>query len=327
MRCRFDMRALGQFRISDCGLRLEVRQSEIRNPGYPLGAAIRNRRMLTGMTLVELLVVVAIIGLLVALLLPAVQAAREAARRSECQSNLRQLGVAMALHANAHRAFPVGCLGYRGDFTVTPPAPARFIAWNVPLLPYVDEQAVADSINTSLPSYHSVNKPAAATIVEIFLCPSTVVDPRRVDDPMRQTKGLWKGAAFTDFAGIYGVEGPTRQQTDAAAIQTLADNSLGALVYEEAIAPKQIVDGLSKTCALAETTVRRETESEWINGQNIFAQDESTPINHRRAAGNEVGSPHPGGASLAFCDGHVEFVAETIAQVSLNALLTRAGGE
>ena len=58
------------------------------------------------MTLVELLVVIAIIGVLVALLLPAIQAARESARRMQCQNNLRQIGVGLALHANAHEAFP-----------------------------------------------------------------------------------------------------------------------------------------------------------------------------------------------------------------------------
>jgi prepilin-type N-terminal cleavage/methylation domain-containing protein/prepilin-type processing-associated H-X9-DG protein len=272
-----------------------------------------------GMTLVELLVVLAIIGTLVTLVLPAVQMARESARRAQCQSNLRQLGIAMALHANARGAFPVGCIGYRPE---PPEQLPRSWSWNVQLLPFLERPALAESFDLSIPSAKPPNKAPAATIVAEFLCPSTT------ETDLRNPIGLWKGCAFTDYAGIYGVEGLGRNRADGdTSIQTVSDESLGICVYEEPVAPKRVLDGLAKTASIAETEVRRETESEWVSGQNIFAHDEATPINTRRQTGNEVGSPHPGGASVVFCDAHVEFVAESIEQDVLNAMLTRAGGE
>jgi prepilin-type N-terminal cleavage/methylation domain-containing protein len=67
----------------------------------------------TAFTLVELLIVIGIIGILVSLLLPAVQAAREGARKSQCQNNLKQIGLAVLNYEQANKQLPPGASGSR----------------------------------------------------------------------------------------------------------------------------------------------------------------------------------------------------------------------
>jgi prepilin-type N-terminal cleavage/methylation domain-containing protein len=281
-------------------------------------------------SLVELLVVLAIVSVLIALLLPAIEASRESARRSQCQNNLRQIGVAMTACVDRDRAFPIGCIGCKLNIIPGGAATAsqRFLSWNIQLLPLLDETALSRTIDSSIPSYQAANKPPAATVLNVFLCPSTTDDPKHpVDDLLHQTKGLWKGAAFSDYGGIYGIEGDGRNAPDPNATQWLNDESLGVMLYEEAVAPREITDGLSKTACVAETILRRQVESEWINGNTVFAQEASTPINVSSGLGNEIGSAHRGGAFLTFCDAHVQFVSDAAEQAVLNAMLTKAGGE
>jgi len=271
-------------------------------------------RFAKAFTLVELLVVVAIIGVLVALLLPAIQSARESARRSQCQNNLRQLGVAMALHANARGAFPVGCVrtGAAEDFS-----------WNARLLGYLEQPELAAGLNFSLPAYHPDNTKIGKVVLSVFLCPSTV------EPELTSQTSPWRGTAFTDYGGLYGVEGSGRNvdpNDPNPTGQTLREDSLGIALYDVAVQPKQVTDGLSKTACIAEFWKRRQSDTVWINGQNIFAQEQSTPVNGVGLA-KEIGSPHPNGAQLVFCDAHVEFVTESIDQRLLDAMLTRAGGE
>ena len=277
--------------------------------------ANRSRRpALRGFTLVELLVVVAIIGVLVALLLPAVQAARESSRRTSCSNNLRQQGLALIGFESVRRTLPIGCID-----CLEPPQ--RFHSWNSQILPWLEQGSLSKQLDFAVPSYQAPNIGAAAQTLDVFVCPSTL------EQDVASKSGLWRRAAFTDYGGLYGVEGEGRDALEDDNSQHLELPSLGVMVYDEPVSFRDVLDGLSQPAAIAEMKLRRRGECEWISGHNIFAQDQETPINSTSGLGNDVGSPHPGGAQVAFCDGHVAFLSEQMEQAALNALLTRAGEE
>src|SRR5688572_28391219 len=92
-----------------------------------------------GFTLVQLLVMIAIIGLLVALLMPAIQAAREAGRRAACSNNLKQIGLGIHNYHDIYGCFPPGAINF-GTCCST----ESYTSWPISLLPYI-EQGVLDA--------------------------------------------------------------------------------------------------------------------------------------------------------------------------------------
>jgi len=101
------------------------------------------RRSRLGFTLVELLVVIAIIGILVALLLPAIQAAREAARRTQCNNNLKNIGLALQNYHDTYKVFPMGATPARVGVTG---GPLMGPSWWYGILPFIEQRNIYDKI-------------------------------------------------------------------------------------------------------------------------------------------------------------------------------------
>ncbi len=120
-----------------------------------------------GMTLVEILVVIAIIALLMALLLPAVQAVRESGRRARCSNNLRQFGIALVAHHDRFNRLPANSK-WSGTGS------HRKGSFLVPLLPNIEQKAFHDQLNPSGDIVAQIQNSAGlrAAYIATMRCPS-----------------------------------------------------------------------------------------------------------------------------------------------------------
>ncbi len=149
-----------------------------------------NRHRRKGFSLVDLLIIVAIIGILVALLLPAVAAARQAARRAGCTNNLRQLALAMLNRESAtQRLIPATqhtVAIEKSDISAQPLAETREktrgVSGLVHLLPYLEEGVIYDQVKARTAGFENGpfadtvldvdDEPICAAWMSVFLCPA-----------------------------------------------------------------------------------------------------------------------------------------------------------
>lgn len=304
-------------------------------------------------TLVELLVVIAVIGTLVGLLLPAVQSARESGRRSQCGNNIRQLALALQSHHSARGMLPVG-------------RTATSIAGQAALLPYMEETTVARLVDMTKAWNDPANAAAAAARVPGFICPSDPASALPVgfgQNNYRLNQGsgiLWGNPPTASSDPNFGMPAPN-----------------GPFFLDSKLRLKDITDGASRTAAISEhdigdfsnsrVTVRTDTfwpqttpatadeavaQCTAIDVSNLSFQRfsdvggpwlygyHSTSIYFHSAPPNArscmfppgrimttAQSSHAGGVTLAMLDASVRFVADAVDLAVWRGIGTRDGGE
>ncbi|GIW94845.1 MAG: hypothetical protein KatS3mg110_2886 [Pirellulaceae bacterium] len=306
----------------------------------------RSRHAHVGLTLVELLVVISIIGLLMGLLLAAVQQARESARRMQCSNNLKQIALALHSYHDVHRVLPVN-MGPWPPLTgqVRNPPPLNGKGWTASILPQVEQQALFDQLE---PCFRGdffqgggLKQPACLplmqTILPVFHCPS--------DGSSRQ---LWTNqyqwedipVATHNYKGVIGDTniglgfGSVHPGTSDCHMVGGCNGLFFRTTYAEPQSFMLVRDGMSNTFMVGEDVVEQNAHSA-VFYSNADYSTTAAPLNFfldppdPRNWPNVMSfrSNHPGGANFAMADGSVHFVAETIDHDLYRALSTKNGRE
>ena len=274
-----------------------------------------NLKRSLGFTLVELLVVMAIIGVLVAMAIPAVQASREVARRATCQPHLGQIMLALQNYDDTFESLPAG--------VVNPDGPIRNEAvglhqgWLIQMLPYLDDNAAYRLIDFSKSVYDPANAQVRALSPAAFICPS---DPR-------EDRGK------SNFAGCHhDVEAPIN-----------VDNQ-GVLFLNSRIRRDDLKDGATYTIFTGEKRIEP-GDLGWMSGTRatlrntglvpdaaatiIAAEATAPPANPTEAELLYVGgfaSAHVGGVFVGFGDSSVRYISDEIDLTLWHHLGNRADG-
>jgi len=216
-------------------------------------------------SLIELLVVVAILGVLAGLLLPAVQRVREAAARTKCQNNLKQIGLAAQNYASANDGqLPPGYLGTINDAATQN---AQFVGCLAQLLPYLEANAVYEQMMSGVvPEYLNVDyvgtpwyyigstAQAANNTINGFLCPSSYAQSAPI--PFDNLQMFNNGGIYLD-AGYFGYNSALGRTNYVGVMGYVGaglgvDNLAGLLDNRSRTNLSHVPDGVSNTLLFGE---------------------------------------------------------------------------
>lgn len=296
-------------------------------------------------TLIEVSVIIGICSVFFMLLLPAVQSAREKSRRAQCTNILEQLNLATQNYMSSHGCFPSG--SYSGTLFNPPHVdafPGNFSCF-VRIMPFFEESRFYNAINFDLCSSDAANLTISGVQMGSLVCPSDSQNQRVALPATQASSGVTPGwrfnqiyplppgqweQAFTSYAGNAG--------TFAFGFSNLMPPEVlrhynGVIYNDSSVTIADITDGTSTTLLFGERSkghtyvldpAHAISDNTWNSGRwhdTLFAT--LYPLN--LAAGNGAGLPksgvyygsaagsyHPTGANVAFCDGSVKFIKNSI---------------
>jgi prepilin-type N-terminal cleavage/methylation domain-containing protein len=282
-----------------------------------------------GITLIELLVCIAVIGILLGLILPAVQMARSAARRTECGNRVRQIALATLSFEASNRQFPSGI-----NSPAHPQQPS--LSWLGQILPYVEQHSLARQSATEFQTGRNPFRQATfQTYVDAFMCP---LDPRAGAGAQYTHQNLLVG--LTSYVGVCGTNYKSQD---------------GVFFRDSQTRSSDIRDGLSNTIMIGERPPSSDNWYGWwyagagqafsgspdmllgareINDGANYA--ESCPPGTYEFGPGRIAeqcdlfhfwSLHTGGAYFAYADGSAHFLGWAIDQALIPDLATVQGGE
>ncbi len=305
-------------------------------------------------TLVELVVVIAIIAVLIGLLLPATQAARESARRVQCQNQVKQIVLGLQTYHDAVRFLPPA---YPGAFD--PTVDGKRWGWATFILPFIEQQALYEKLEPSRDSlfqvaYDPVKRLLLQNSVSTYLCAS---DP---SDLLADNNRDYSGPPGSSPAGSGPASARLATHINHIGYRPATSNYVcnfgsfwrpnyglwsatelrgnGVMGCSTRVRIADIFDGSSVTFAIGERTYRNHA-STWTGVEawdsctsqgvsmvagtayyKLNAPASSYPYTCDGVGASGFSSSHPGGANFGMCDGSVRFVSASIESLNSDEL-------
>jgi len=278
-----------------------------------------------GFTVLELLVVVAIVGVVMGLLLPAVMGVRESSRRAQCASHLRNVGIAIHHHHDLCLRIPAAWIPTAND--------DHFVyGWAFELLPEIEQQGLHEQLSSTMRPPHLTSLTGAEQYsLPLLLCPSDIFESSfglSQHDDLLATE-VWGVEAFerenrdplvylptTNYVGVYGtVEPDDYREHEVPSGASFGD---GSVIDQEEIQFADLQRGLSQTILVGERKMAT-VPSSWLG---VDLRGEDAPC---RVAGAAITTPncqwcdecefssrHPGGSNFLWADGRVTLITDSI---------------